>query len=418
MARFLRGQPVDVTGTPFAQQPNAIADALPQFLTGRQTPAQQRAVDPQTMGHDLPVMNGGGTFQKPSEMMWGEALASPMQRKIGEALGGETGSKAMMLANFLGPAVKLPVPAMAPSGMGGGLLQRAKQMVGLGVKPAPEPTGIRAYHGSPHDFEKFSLDKIGTGEGAQAYGHGLYFAEKEGIAKGYRDKLVDQTNFIRPDGSQWDPSGLQHVNVRATAYKGDLDAAIARASQIASGDSPMAGMAAQDLASLQQLKASGGIAPNPGRMYEVNINADPAHFLDWDAPLSQQSDKARTALMQTETFKEHSDLSRIVAQAESTGRHFDGLADYKQRITDLEPELLAMALQKPETAHALREAGIPGVKYRDAGSRGADGGGGTSNYVVFDDSLISILRKYGLLPLVPGTIAATQGGNGGNGTDY
>jgi GNAT superfamily N-acetyltransferase len=32
--------------------------------------------------------------------------------------------------------------------------------------------GIRAYHGSPHDFERFDSSKIGTGEGAQAYGHG------------------------------------------------------------------------------------------------------------------------------------------------------------------------------------------------------------------------------------------------------
>ena len=46
---------------------------------------------------------------------------------------------------------------------------------------------ITAYHGSPHDFDRFDLSKIGTGEGAQAYGHGLYFAENEGVAKGYRD---------------------------------------------------------------------------------------------------------------------------------------------------------------------------------------------------------------------------------------
>jgi hypothetical protein len=44
--------------------------------------------------------------------------------------------------------------------------------------------GIRAYHGSPHDFDRFDLNKIGTGEGAQAYGHGLYFAENEGVARG------------------------------------------------------------------------------------------------------------------------------------------------------------------------------------------------------------------------------------------
>src|SRR4029453_2036207 len=57
--------------------------------------------------------------------------------------------------------------------------------------------GIKAYHGSPHDFEQFSLAKIGTGEGAQAYGHGLYFAEKPEVAKQYRDALKWR-------GSNWD----------------------------------------------------------------------------------------------------------------------------------------------------------------------------------------------------------------------
>jgi hypothetical protein len=28
--------------------------------------------------------------------------------------------------------------------------------------------------------------------------------------------------------------------------------------------------------------------PDPGHMYEVNIRADPSHFLDWDKPLSEQ----------------------------------------------------------------------------------------------------------------------------------
>ena len=42
--------------------------------------------------------------------------------------------------------------------------------------------GIRAYHSSPHDFDKFDLSKIGTGEGAQVYGHGLYFAENPAVS--------------------------------------------------------------------------------------------------------------------------------------------------------------------------------------------------------------------------------------------
>jgi hypothetical protein len=57
-------------------------------------------------------------------------------------------------------------------------------------KIAPPPPPIVAYHGSPHDFEKFDATKIGTGEGAQAYGHGLYFAESEGVAHSYRDTLA------------------------------------------------------------------------------------------------------------------------------------------------------------------------------------------------------------------------------------
>lgn len=40
------------------------------------------------------------------------------------------------------------------------------------VEP-PKPQGITAYHGSPHDFEKFDLSRIGTGEGAQIFARGV-----------------------------------------------------------------------------------------------------------------------------------------------------------------------------------------------------------------------------------------------------
>jgi uncharacterized membrane protein YfhO len=43
----------------------------------------------------------------------------------------------------------------------------------------------------------------------------------------------------------------------------------------------------------------------------------------------------------------------------------------------------------------MREAGIPGIRYLDQGSRTA--GDGSRNYVVFDENLISILKKYGIL---------------------
>jgi hypothetical protein len=43
---------------------------------------------------------------------------------------------------------------------------------------------------------------------------------------------------------------------------------------------------------------------------------------------------------------------------------------------------------------AMQEAGIPGIRYLDAGSRGA--GDGSRNYVVFDENIINIVRKYGI----------------------
>lgn len=48
-----------------------------------------------------------------------------------------------------------------------------------------------AYHGTPHRFDKFSLDAIGTGEGAQVYGWGLYFAGNKEVAEWYRDSLTN-----------------------------------------------------------------------------------------------------------------------------------------------------------------------------------------------------------------------------------
>src|SRR5215471_9850062 len=67
------------------------------------------------------------------------------------------------------------------------------RLVGKAVQAATE--GIRAYHGSPHQFERFDISKIGTGEGAQAYGHGLYFAENPKVAQSYRDVLSGGTRI-------------------------------------------------------------------------------------------------------------------------------------------------------------------------------------------------------------------------------
>jgi hypothetical protein len=59
-----------------------------------------------------------------------------------------------------------------------------------GAKPGTQYKA--AFHGSPHEFEKFDSSKLGTGEGAQAYGHGLYFSDKQEVAEFYRKTISAQ----------------------------------------------------------------------------------------------------------------------------------------------------------------------------------------------------------------------------------
>ena len=83
--------------------------------------------------------------------------------------------------------------------MGGGGMGASR------LAPAPRNAlGMNVYQGSPHRFPptaknplgEFDASKIGTGEGAQAYGHGHYSAEAKDLAKSYQKDLS-----ARPDAS-------------------------------------------------------------------------------------------------------------------------------------------------------------------------------------------------------------------------
>jgi hypothetical protein len=64
-------------------------------------------------------------------------------------------------------------------------------------------------------------------------------------------------------------------------------------------------------------------------------------------------------------------------------------------------------------SEALENAGIPGIKYRDGASRGnnIEDAAADRNYVIFDDSMIKILEKYGIVgPVAISAAAASKGG--------
>jgi hypothetical protein len=246
-----------------------------------------------------------------------------------------------------------------------------------------ESGAIRAWHGSPHDFDRFSMDKIGTGEGAQAYGHGLYFAEHPETAQMYQRSL----RFPALKGQPAQDLVAQ-VADDINYYGGNIDAARAAYEDMAKSANPEAmalGQAKLDALAAAQERYK-------GRLYEVNIDANPEDFLDWDAPLSAQP----SGLRAIDQLAQNDDTwTRLTAKTwqqfppdsgERFVRALSGLAEKGQGRFDSPTNAGATEL--------LREAGIPGIRYLDAGSRGA--GDGSRNYVVFSDELISILNKYGV----------------------
>jgi hypothetical protein len=172
----------------------------------------------------------------------------------------------------------------------------------------------------------------------------------------------------------------------------------------------------------------------PGRMYEVALHATPEQFLDWDKPLSGQSEAVRKALpYDNRSGMSVPNLMHTIARAHALPRDKGAVPSQYQSLSEA---------QRDVASGVLREAGIPGIRYLDQGSRdkafrvnltdhkgrpyetepqlfgsremaeryaaekkaqgfGADiVNNGTSNYVVWSPELIEILRKYAAPPAI------------------
>lgn len=246
-------------------------------------------------------------------------------------------------AEFVPPAVEMPV-------------------VPLGAA-AIDPDWVRAFHGSPHDFEKFDLGKIGTGEGAQAYGHGLYFAENTAVALDYQKKLgqyraVVAGEEIPDDGLAF---GLTHLIQK---NDGDLVAVRDAIKKRIEDDPRLArpgfSTAPESLAKLDDWISRGitkADETSKGRMYEARIRAKPEEFLDWDKPLSEQPASVRAAIDrlgvgERALFDEGQD---IFGQPKSVGHAINAAGQLPDRQSSL--------------SQLLAARGIPGIRYLDQGSR-------------------------------------------------
>jgi hypothetical protein len=277
---------------------------------------------------------------------------------------------------------------------------------------------IRAYHGSPHNFDRFDARKINTGEGAQAYGHGHYFAGSEDTGKFYRDSVKAPTEEER--------QLLQGIRRTSSRLMRERDNASTALEQLAKSEgTPAFGWGAikdlPDTHAARKLKYDierlqiaidkslaeegalyGRVHSRPGHMYEVEIDYPESTLLDLDAPAAGPH---KAALLEAAFDAPQNKWQRMAIgeiASPSTPSHVAMESLLRAHNAEKANKMAGRMSSQAAVADSLFRAGVPGARYFDQGSRSA--GQGTRNYVMFpgtEDS-ISILRKYGLLPATLG----------------
>lgn len=350
------------------------------------------------------------------------------------------------------------------------------------MQRAGEQAGFTAYHGTPHVFGEsqrvrdintgkeyvsdpkmvsqimqlnpgkyevlgenplgmFDLSKLGTGEGAQAYGVGTYLGGVADTGRDYRTALLRR-------------SGIEDIPVIGNQPITDFYSAIeSKASRLPANQARKEYdkleiveqlMIDGDILSINQRKEQftpeafawfeKNVAPKfsrPGALYQVQVNAPESRFLDWDVPVSAQDPEVlqalqkggiyspdleyRVALLQNEKELLAADRDPITNMMRNERRWHDiskEIEDIRRKqpsnMTGQQAYYMAApnATNQAEASQALLQLGIPGIRYLDAVSRSA--GEGSRNFVIFDPKMIDITAKYGVMGGAVGLSALNQ----------
>jgi hypothetical protein len=290
------------------------------------------------------------------------------KRKLGDVVGNPIGSLQQAYGNANDKARdfnELTYQASLEKGYGPKNQELARQLA-----EAYSPAGMTVWHGSPFKFKAFDPIKIGTGEGAQAFGHGLYVAENPKVAEDYMK--------IEPAGGVASPRRMllgKEVEAGTPEYKvaqlvDELGLSKARKFILDWSKKPnpdqidyvnKASDIIQNVSKKSDVKNLG-----TGNLYKIDLPDEHINkMLDWDKPLEKQPKNVQEAL----------------------AKHNPEMYDPKSE--DYDPSergqwtymRLANELTQKNASNKLSELGVPGLKYLDEGSRAM--GEGTRNFVLF-----------------------------------
>jgi hypothetical protein len=238
-----------------------------------------------------------------------------------------------------------------------------------------------AYHGTPYSFDSFSKDSIGTGEGNAVFGYGFYFTETKSIAEWYRDTLAFGYGSFAAQVMK--------------KHSGDKKAAISDLeSQIGSStdeNNPFSVFAPTD----DEIKQTIDKIKSPS-LYKVKIPTDESLLL-WDKQLNEQP---KGVLNSLGNIVDLLNEERGLPTSKHSDLQFAGSGIYGWVSKAMGGDAAA--------SKYLKSIGISGIKYFDGTSR-ADAKG-SFNYVIFDESDISIISKDGEpLPVVNDSLTTQTG---------
>jgi len=278
--------------------------------------------------------------------------------------------------------------------------------------PPAEETGIDAYHSSPHKFDKFDISKMGSGEGNQTFGPGLYFAENPKVSG-------QGGEYWRTFINRMKATPERHASFAMMSAGWNKEEAIKRLEKQRDihldygipgkyGNGPEVEEGSRLLAkeyddAANLLRSEQPIAPHT---YEVRINANPNHFLDWDHPLKNQSDFVKNAISNLMKKLNDKGINAIQLSGNVVWSDWVTRRASPMIIDEMDGAAIKSMLEKGfgrNIDKELSDSGLKGIRYFDARSR--EKKRGTRNYVVFDDKLIDIKRRYemgGAVPMASG----------------